>query len=151
MQAVGADHKVKRARAGMSELRLHVVRPFLEADDLVAKQDLRLALDRLEQQPGKIAARQRDEPPAGQLAKDARAEPCYALAASVDNPHLAHAVADALKLAREPHALGDVVAEAPEVEHVSAGAQARRPLDNRGSEPGGVEPEGERRPGDPGA
>ena len=80
------------------------------------------ALDRLKQQPGKIAARQRDEPPAGQLAKDARAKSGYAFALRVDNPHLAHAVADALKLVREPHALGDVVAKAPEVEHVSAGA-----------------------------
>jgi hypothetical protein len=75
----------------------------------------------------------------------------YAFAPGVDNPHLAHTVADALKLVREPHALGDVVAEAPEVDHVSAGAQAWRALDNRGLETGGVEPKGERRPSDSGA
>jgi hypothetical protein len=100
MQTVRADDKVKGARAGVSKLRPHVVGPLFQADDLVAKQDFRLASDRFEQQPGEIGARQRDEPSAGQLAEHARPESCYAFAPGVDNPHLSHTVADALKLVR---------------------------------------------------
>ena len=148
MQAVRADDKVKWARAGMSEFRPYVLGALLQAGDFVAEQDFRLALDRLEQQSGEIAARQGYEPSAGQLAKDARPEPGYAFAPVVDNPHFAHAVADALERVRKPHALGDVVAKSPEVDHVAAGAQARRALDDRGFKTGGVQPEGERRPGD---
>ena len=120
MQAIGADDKVKGARAGVSELHPDIVRPLFEADDLVAKQDFRLAPDRVEQEPGKIGARQGYEPPASQLAEHARPEPGYALAPPVYDPHLAHAVADAPEIVREPHALGDVVAEAPKIDDIAA-------------------------------
>jgi hypothetical protein len=135
----------------MLELHLHLVGPLRQADDLVAKQDFRLALDCREQEPGKVGARQRYVSAAGQLAEHARPEPCYALAPPVHNPHLAHVVADALKLVRKPHPLGDVVAEAPKIDDIAAFAQARLLLNERRCEPCGVEPEGERRPGDPGA
>ena len=130
---------------------MYAVRSLFKVSNLVAEEDLRLTLDRIEQHARKIAARQRHEPSAGQLTEYARPEPCYAFATGVHDSQLAHPVTHAAKLVCKPHAFSDVVACAPEVDDVSAGAQAWRIFDNRGLEAGGVQPEGERGASDPGA
>ena len=62
---------------------------------------------------------------------------------------LADVIARSVEVAPEPHALGDIIAEAPEVDDVASCPEIGRPFDKRGFEAGGGEPEGERRPSDP--
>src|SRR5215469_14991537 len=69
------------------------------------------------------------KPPAGQFAKNAGPETGHALATIADDPHLAHAVADAIDFSQQPHSLGNVISETPEVDDVAASAQRRRMFD----------------------
>ena len=67
----------------------------------------------------------------------------------VDDAKLADVVARRLEVRSKPHAFGDVIAQSPEVDDVAPGAKSRGPLDNRGLETGGGQPEGECRSGYP--
>ena len=113
----------------MFEAGVHTVCAFLEANDLIAENDLRCILYLVEQQPGEVAARERHEAPAGQFAKNAGPETGHALATIADDPHLAHAVADAIDFSQQPHSLGNVISETPEVDDVAASAQRWRMFD----------------------
>ena len=81
MEAIRADHQVEAAPARVFEIHPHALGVLVEVNNPVAKQDLGEALDLAEKQSRKIAPREADEAPAGQLIEDARAEPGHALAA----------------------------------------------------------------------
>ena len=68
-------------------------------------------------------------PSAGQLTEDLRPGASHALASVVDNPHLTHVTANAIDVACQAHALGNIVSEAPEVDDIADCAQRRRVLD----------------------
>src|SRR5262249_37325472 len=120
---------------------------FVEADDLVAKHRLRAEARLFEQQPRKLAASERHKTPVRQLLEHTASKSGHALTAVADHAQLRGAIAEAVDLARQPHAFGDVVAEPPEVDHVAPSPQLSGVLDQGRLEPGSLEPERERRAG----
>lgn len=148
VQAVRADDKIEPSRRRALELDMRCVCFLVNRGDLIAEDHLRARRRLLEQEAGKPAARNGDEPAPGKRIKTRHAEPGDPVAAVAHDAKLADVVADRLERVGKPHPLGDVIAKSPEIDHVAAGAQARRALDERGFKTGGVQPEGERRPGD---
>src|SRR6185312_7656071 len=147
MQAVGSDHKIEPAFAAMSQTNPNPVRLFPQPGDLVAEDALDRALDPLEQQAGQLAARQGDIASSGQLAKNPRSEPGAASARVIHDPHFRHAIAEAVDVLDQSHSVGEVVAKAPEIDDVAAGADIGSALDQCRHKPGCAQPEGERRAG----
>ena len=131
----------------MLELDAHFVRFFVKRRNLIAEQNLGPLGRLVEQEPGEAAARDRDEPVPCERAQAFRAETRDPFAPVADDAKLADMIASRLEAVREPHPLGDVVARAPEVDDIAAGPERRRALDNGRVVSCGVEPVGERRPG----
>jgi hypothetical protein len=123
MQAVGADDEIEAARWRALEGDSDAVPILMKPGGGIAEQDFRSGLRALEQQAGEVAAPDGHETPSGQLPEHARGEPRQAPARVIDNAQLPHVVAQAIEVAREPHSFGDVVADAPEVDHITAGSE----------------------------
>ena len=148
MQTVGADDQIEPALAPAFELDLDGIAALFEADDFVAENDFRAVLDLLVQQLGQFAASDRHITSAGQFVEDPRAETGNGSAFCVHDAHFTHVIAGAVDAVAQAHALGNVVAEPPEVDDVTACAQGRRVLDQSWLEPGGFQPEGKGGAGD---
>ena len=148
MQAVGTYHQVEAALACLPEAGPHVILLLLQADDFIVEDNLRRAFDLLNQQSRELAASERHIASVGQLSENAGSEASQPLAGLVDNPHLAHVVADAVDVPYQAHALRNVVSEAPEVDDVTARARLRRTFDQGRLKPRGPQPKRKRRSGD---
>ena len=150
MQAVGSDHEIEPAFARVLQADPDAIRLLLERDDLLVEHGFAEASGLLEQQPRKIASPQRHEAPAGQFVEDPGAKAREAPPGIVHDPQFPRVIADPVHLLEQAHALGDIVSEPPDVKHVAATAQGRRPLDQGRLESSLPQPEGERRSGYPG-
>ena len=151
MQAVGADDEIEPPLAAGFQSNGDMVLPLVQRDDLVAEDRLRAVLERLEQQPRQRAAADGHVAAAGEFDEDLGAEAGDAFAGRIDDAHLANAVTVAQDFGHQTHALGDVVAEAPEIDDIAAAAQRRRMVEQGRREAGAFQPIRKRRPGDPGA
>jgi hypothetical protein len=83
--------------------------------------------------------------------RDFDVEAAVPAAGAVDQPDFAHAVALRAELRQQCHLLGDVVADAPEVDHVAAAPKLGRLLDEQDFVTGPAHPVCEGRTGDSGA
>ena len=149
MQAVRADDEIETPGRRALERDIRPARVLVDRNDLIAEHDLGSGGGPVEHESGKDAARDGDEAAASQRANGRHAKSGELFAAVANDAKLADVVACGVEVAPEPHALGDVIAEAPEVDDVASCPEIGRPFDKRGFEAGGGEPEGERRPGDP--
>ena len=150
-KTVGADDEVEVALARDAELDSHRIGLFPEGDDLIVEENLGRGIGRFEQQLRKVAPSKRDETASGQRVEGLCTESRQTLALAADDPEFANVVADRPEACGQPHALGDVVAEAPKVDHITACPEPRSTFDNRRLEARRIEPVCEGRPGDPGA
>ena len=143
MKAVGADDKIEASLPGPFKPDMGAVPILPDRRDLVAEDDLRPRRRPVERQAGETAAGNGDEAAAGKRAKGRNAKSRELLAPVAHDAKLADVVAAGLELARKAHALGDLIAQAPEVDDISAGAQMRRTFDKGGFIARSVEPESE--------
>src|SRR5664279_1188229 len=109
MQPISADHKIEPSRRPTLKGDIHTVPLLFEATDLVAKYHLRNRVRSLEQQAREVAATDRDETPASQLAKNIGTEPSLTLTVVIDNPHLFDVVSKTIEIFGQSHPVGDIV------------------------------------------
>jgi hypothetical protein len=129
MQAVRPGDQIEASRRAAFEYDTYAIGRIGDRRDTVAENDFTRRFDRAEEQLGKIAARQTEETPPGELAKDICLEASHPLGAVIDEPQLSHVIGAAFESGKKPHSLRDVVTQSPEIDDVPAGSQARRPLD----------------------
>ena len=96
VQAVRADDKIEASRGRALELDMRCVCFLVNRGDLIAEHDLGVRRRLLEQQTGKPAARNGDEPAPRKRIKTRHAEPRDPFAAVADDAKLADMVADRL-------------------------------------------------------
>lgn len=120
MQTVRPDDEIETARRRELELDAHLIGLLTERDNLISEHDLAPTRRPVEQEPGKTAARDRDEASACKGAEPVHAKASKALALVADDLQLSNVVAGAFNPVFKSHPLGDVVAQAPEIDHVAA-------------------------------
>ncbi|CKV54633.1 Uncharacterised protein [Mycobacterium tuberculosis] len=145
VQSVGTDDQVEIARGGPFEGEPDAVAVLVDGGDAVVEDRFHLVFDRRVDRGGEIAARQAGEVVADHAAKDVDAQVGFDLAGGTDGADVFHVVTRRCDLVRDAHSFGHLVADAPEVDHVAAGAELRRPLDHCRGVAGALQPVGERR------
>ncbi len=113
--------------------------------DAVAEDRFDLVFDGAVHRGGQVAAGQADQLVAEHAAEDIDVHVGLDLAAGADGAHHLNLVPGGTDRVFDAHAFGHLVADAPEVDHVAAGAELRRLLDHRRVVAGAVQPVGERR------
>ena len=142
MQAICAYNQIETAIGSMFELNLDVVSVFSEIDDCVTENNFSRAFDLPKQKPGKIAAPKGHEASSRQLMEDFRPESGYPFAPVINNSHFTDVITNAIDVAQQAHAPGDIISEAPEVDDVAAGTRRSRMLNYRRFEASFFQPEG---------
>jgi len=94
MKTIRAHDQIEAAFAATFERHAYSRRIVFQLDDAIIENDVAVALNRLEDQPAKIATPHGDEAAAGQFRKDSRAEPRHTRVIAVDDAKLLHVVTD---------------------------------------------------------
>ena len=115
MKTVGSDHEVKAALFAICKSDVHTFLILAQACYLVGEQDLARIFDRVEDEPRKIAARERDVSPARQLPENAGTESGNAPAAIIDDAQFLHVIASRVHFGQQPHLSGDLIAKPPKL------------------------------------
>ena len=148
VQAVGADDHVEVPRWRIAEGQRDAVGLIVQRGDGVGKQCLHVIFDCPVDRLGDVAARHGGIAIMSCSSDRFDAEARSGTTVRSDRAHLAYLVADLADIGLDPHLLGDVVAQSPEVDDVAAGAEARGRLNESHLVAGPVHPVGEGRPGD---
>ena len=119
--------------------------------DAVAEDRFDVVFDGRVDRGGQVAAGQAGQVLAEHAAEDVNAHVSFDLAAGADGAKQFNLVPGGTDRVFDAHAFGHLVADAPEVDHVAAGAELRRLLDHRRVVAGAVQPVRERRTGHAGA
>ena len=128
VKPVGADRQVETQLRGMPESNIIAIRVLFESDDFIAENGFDVPLDLLVKQRRKIAAPDGDVTPSAYLSKHPGSKAGQSPAAVVNDAQSTHVIAVPLNFRYQPHALGDVVAESPEIDDVATTKLAcRRP------------------------
>src|SRR5690606_13139175 len=129
VQAVRADHQVEVALVAAFEAHAHAGVVRLQRCDAVAEARLHPVADRVVHDRGKVAARQAGEGAAREFVEAFGADFGLYLPVTPDCAQGVHLVPRLLHRALDAHAPRDAIAGTPEVDHVAAGAEGRRALD----------------------
>ncbi len=151
MQPIRPDDQLYLAGSGMVKANPHAVAAVVNRGDGVAKDCLHPAGQRAVNGSAKVGAAHAGEAVAGQAPEDGGREAAALPALRVHIAHLIDLVAAFQNLGQQAHLLGDVVADAPEVNDVAAAAQLRRLLDEQHLVAGFEQPVGEGWTGDAGS
>jgi len=130
MEPICSDHEIELSRAASFKLDLNFIRRLIDAFDAIAKNGFDLAVNFGEDGRGEIAARDADEMAVSHAFEYAGGKPGYAFPALVDYSYLADDISFLFDFLQDAHAAGDLEPGAPEVDDVTAGAQAGRSLDD---------------------
>ena len=145
VQSVGADDQVEIARRALLEGEPDTVAVLVDGGDAVPEDRFDLVFDRGVDGGGQVAAGQAGQVVAEHAAKDLDVDVGLDLAGGADGAKVLDLIPGGADRVLDAHALGHLVADAPEVDHVAAGAEFRRLLDHRRGVAGSVQPVGERR------
>src|SRR5690606_16980275 len=116
----------------------------------IAEDRLDAAFDKAVKSGRKVGAAKARHAAFREMVEDIDRKPAIGAPLRIDEPHLLHLIAEPPHLGNEAHLLGHVIAHAPEVDDVAAGAQARRLLDQHRLVAEFGQPPGERGPADAG-
>src|SRR5262245_29396710 len=144
VQAIGAHNKVEPPLGAGCEPHTHMSFLIVDFDYLIAKDRLDVAVYLFKQKLRKGATTNRYIASARQFEKNACAEARDSRALSVNNSHVPDVVAGLIDLFDQAHALGDIVAQAPKIDDITATAQRGCVLDDRRLETSCFQPVGKR-------
>ncbi len=132
MQPIGSNHQVKLAFRSALKAHANTAIALLNSSNAVTEDGFNLAVDGREDAGRQFTAWQADEVAMRRSIKGAGGKARNDLAMGVEHPDLTDLVSFSVDFGQQPHAVGNVVAAAPEVDNVPAGAQLRRSLDQGG-------------------
>jgi hypothetical protein len=145
MEAVRANHQVGLARESVIEANPHARSRLLDTRDGVAEDRLDRPSQRTIDRRRKVRAPQGDVAAVGQAGQGIDRHARTRAALSVHEAQLPHLVTQLLESGDQAHLFGDVVADQPEVDDVTAGAKLGRRLDEHHLVTGFPQPVSERR------
>jgi len=128
VQTVRADDEIHIARGRPVEVNTHVVAAVVDRRHRLAEERLDAAVQRAAEDGSEVRAADRREAIVRRAIEHVHREAPDLAAAAVDEAHLLHLIALRPDARHEPHPLGNVIADPPEVDGVAARAQRRRLL-----------------------
>ena len=150
MQPIGRHDEIEASRGCMFEHDERALAVLADSGDAVAEDRLYLWGNEAVDLACEIAAEQAHEAPVGCRLEATDVEPHDPASLGVDDLELANVIPDTIECRSKAHALGDVVADAPEVDHVAAGSKRRGTLHESRDEAMPQQPVGECWAGNPG-
>jgi hypothetical protein len=122
MQPGGADNQIELLPEPALELRDDCAVTPENAADAIAEYALDPAIDKIEDRRSQVATAKAEKIAPGHPPERIGAETTDPVPLGIDD---AHFLADLTQARQEPHALGDLVSRAPEIDDVAAGAKKR--------------------------
>src|SRR6516165_1522782 len=129
MQPVGADNQIGLARRSLIEANPHALPRLLDTREGVAEDRLDLPIQGAVDRGRQIGAPQGGEAAIDQAPNCLGRETAALVAMPVHEAHLSDLVTQLSDAGEQAHLVGDVVADPPEVEDVTAAAKLWRRLD----------------------
>ena len=151
VQSVRADDQIDVARLCMIEFDPRACAMVIDRRNAVAEDRFHPCIQRVMDGGRDIGARQGRDAPVRKRPQRARWKASARSAECVHHPDFVGRVLQLQKTRQQAHPFHRVVANAPQVEHVAAGAQRGRLLDQQHIVAESAQPEGECRTGDTGA
>src|SRR5690242_1839822 len=150
MQPVRSNNQIDFAWSGMIEADAHAITLLLDLSYRVAKDRFDVSIKRTEDRSSEIGAPHLDEAAVGHAAENVNREAAGFTTIPVNVAHLPDLITQLFNSTEQAHFIGDVVANSPEVDRITATPKMRRLLDEQHFVTAFPQPICERRAGDAG-